>query len=114
LLCASVGGLEVAEDVSLAIIWLVEFRGIRNMVVVELVAICSLVIEVVVGVYWTTTTLNNWWADATIPPFIEAIRYALICNTQVPKVVGAVALLVTETMKPAVTGAYGKTTDDNT
>jgi len=112
--CNSVVGLEVVEDVSVAVIWLVEFSGIRNMVVVELVVICSLVIVVVVGVYWTTTTLNSWWADATIPPFIEAIRYALICNTQVPNVVGAVALLVTETVKPAVTGAYGKTTDDNT
>jgi len=106
---------EVVEDNSLIeVIWLVEFTGARIIVVVvELAVICSLVV-VVVGVYWTTTTLNNWCAEATIPPFSEAIRYALICNTQLPKVVGAVAVLVIETVKTADTGAYGNTTDDST
>ena len=69
----------------------------------ELVIICSVV--VVVGVYGTTTTLNSWCAEATTPPFKAAIKYAFTCNTQVPKVAGAVALLVIETVKPAVTGA---------
>jgi hypothetical protein len=60
---------------------------------------------VVVAVYGTTTTLNSWCAEATTPPFIAAIKYAFTCNTQVPKVVGAVALFVIETVKTGVTGA---------
>ena len=94
---------EVVRLSLIAAIWLVEFAGVIERVVIELVVICSVV--VVGGEYGTTSTLNSTWAEATTAPFIEAIKYALTCNTQVPKVVGAVALLVIDIVKVALTGA---------
>lgn len=101
---AAEGDVEAARAVSLIeVIWLVEFVGAIERVVVELVVIGSVV--VVGGVYGTTATLNSTWAEATTAPLSEAIKYAFTCNTQVPKVVGAVALFVIEIVKTAVTGA---------
>jgi len=98
------GKLEVVRDVSfIVVIWVVEFVGIIEMVVVELATICSVV--VVGAEYGTTTTVNNRCDEATTAPFTEAIKYAFTCNTQDPKTVGAVALLAIEIVKTALTGA---------
>ncbi len=67
------GKLEVVRDVSLIeVISLVEFVGIIDSVVVELAAICSVV--VVGAEYGTMSTVNSKWDEATTAPLTEAIK----------------------------------------
>lgn len=67
------GKLELVRDVSfIEVIVVVEFVGIIEMVVVELTAICSVV--VVGAEYGTTTTVNNRCDEATTAPFTDAIK----------------------------------------